>query len=132
MQSRLKILALGAAISAAVPLSGFAATARPGVDGVFRGTSHLVAGSDASCQSGMPMSVKVTGGQFYFAWRPRQGAEVRIASDGGYSALLRGTPADAEKHMLVLPRIDGDDNGQTLVGDYGTRWCDYTYRLSRN
>jgi hypothetical protein len=132
MQNHLKILALGLAISVAVPLSGMAAAAPARVDGVYTGASQLVPGSEPSCQVGTPISVKVTDGRFHFAWRPAQGTVVRIGAAGGYSAMLRGSFVDADKHMTVLPQIDGRTDGPSLVGDYGTRWCKYTYRLDRS
>ena len=133
MKSPLKALTLCLAMATAAPLPGIAMAA-PGpehYDGYYTGASQLVPGSDASCQPGMPITVTVTNGRFHFAWRPEQEAVVRIAADGAYSAMLQGSFVSADKHMQLLPRIDGQADSRTLVGEYGTRWCKYTYHLNR-
>src|SRR5260370_38693109 len=86
------------AIAVIAPLSIAAAASIPAsFDGTYTGASQLVAGSEASCQPGMPISVNVANGRFHFTWRPAQGTVVRIAADGGYSAMLPGAFVDADK-----------------------------------
>jgi hypothetical protein len=133
MKSSLKALTLCFAALTASTLCGtaIAASMPAGFDGAYTGASQLAAGSDASCQPGMPISVIVTNRQFHFAWRPAQDTLVRISADGTWSAMLRGSFVSADKSMQVLPRIDGRADGRSLSGEYGTRWCKYTYRLDR-
>ncbi len=101
-------------------------------DGVYGGTTQRAAGSGAGCKPGGPVTVTVTEGSFRYAWQADRAAYVRIAGDGSYSAMLLGSFATADKHMTLLPRIDGVASGDALTGEYGTRWCKYTYRLDRS
>jgi hypothetical protein len=134
MKFQFKRLTLCVVVSISALASGAATAASSpvGFDGAYAGASKLVAGSDASCQAGGPVSVTVTNGRFHFVWRPAHDALVRIAADGSYSAMLRGSFVTADKTMQVLPRIDGRADSRTLAGEYGTRWCKYTYRLDRS
>ena len=120
----LLVLPAGGGIAAATDSSAF--------DGRYNGTSRLVAGDPADCQPGGAISVTVAGSRFHFPWRPRQDAMVSIGHDGKYSAMLQGSFVASEKHMQVLPEIDGHADGRALTGEYGTRWCKYTYQLERS
>jgi hypothetical protein len=125
------LLPAGVALAASAPAAG---GADPGsrYDGVYSGTTRLVAGDATQCQPGGTASVTVANDRFHFAWRPRQDAIVPISAAGGYSAYLRGNAVSADKHMALLPRIDGYANGRVLAGSYGTRWCTYSYQFERN
>jgi hypothetical protein len=126
-----KLLTLCFTLSVAGLVSSVAlAGAGDSFDGTYNGQSRLVAGSDPSCPAGTPISVSVTNGRFHFSWRPQQDAEVRMNADGSYSAMLTGSFASADKRMQVLPRIDGRTDGETLAGEYGTRWCKYTFNTT--
>ena len=121
------------AIAAAAYSSGGAmAASAPNFDGSYTGAGELAPSAGTFCPKAMPISAKVTDGTFRFALRADQEAVVRIKADGTYSATLPGSLAVADKHMLMLPRIDGRADGHTLAGDYGTRWCWYSYRLDRD
>lgn len=106
-------------------------TAASPFDGTYHGVSKLVETSISKCDAGRSIDLTVEHSQFHFAWRPRQDAIVSVGPSGAYSAMLRGSFVAADKHMEVLPRIDGYTNGHLMVGEYGTRWCKYSYQLDR-
>jgi hypothetical protein len=93
--------------------------------------SKLVETSVPSCEAGTVVDLSVKQSLFRFAWRPGQDALVRVGPNGTYSGMLRGSFVSADKHMEVLPRIDGYADGHVMVGEYGTRWCKYSYQLNR-
>jgi hypothetical protein len=100
-------------------------------DGVYAGpvTATGVDCAPQGQKAAEHMVATVADGRLSRPARPQ--GSIRIASDGSYSALLRGSQAASDKHMQVLPNIDGVADGQRLVGRYGTRWCSYTYHLDR-
>jgi hypothetical protein len=93
--------------------------------------SKLVETSISSCDAGTLIDFQVRQSRFHFAWRAGQGAIVHVSPRGTYSAMLRGSFVAADKHMEVLPRIDGHTDGHVMAGEYGTRWCKYSYQLVR-
>jgi hypothetical protein len=125
------LLPAGISLAASTPVP-LRADSASRYDGVYSGTTRLVAGDATQCQPGETTRVTVVNDRFNFAWGPRQDAIVPISAAGGYSAYLEGNSADADKHMELLPRIDGYVDGRVLAGSYGTRWCTYSYRFDRN
>ena len=122
-------LLLSPVLGIAASASAAATTPLAGYDGVYSGTTHLVTGNPSQCQPDGLVTVNVTQGRFHYAWHPGQDAVVRIGANGGYSAMLAGSFASHDKHMLVLPRMDGRADGHALTGTFGTRWCTYSYRF---
>jgi hypothetical protein len=106
-------------------------TAGSPFDGTYHGMSKLVETSVSSCDAGTSIEFQVKHNRFHFAWRPRQDAIVDVSPRGTYSAMLRGSFVAADKYMEVLPRIDGHTDGHVMAGEYGTRWCKYSYQLDR-
>ncbi|WP_216856262.1 hypothetical protein [Acidisphaera sp. S103] len=121
-------LSSGAALAAVLPVTSQDASP---FDGTYRGMSRLVETSAARCDAGTAIDFQVKHSQFHFAWRPGQDAIVDVGPRGTYSAMLRGSFVAADKHMEVLPRIDGHSDGHVMAGEYGTRWCKYSYQLDR-
>jgi hypothetical protein len=123
--------ALAASLSGSVTSQSQDPTALSPFDGTYHGMSKLVETSVPSCEAGTAVDLSVKQSLFHFAWRPGQDALVRVGPNGTYSGMLRGSFVSADKHMAVLPRIDGYADGHVMVGEYGTRWCKYSYQLNR-
>jgi hypothetical protein len=123
--------ALAASLSGSVMSSPQDTATRFPFDGTYHGASKLVEARSQDCQAGAAVEVAVTHSQFHFAWRPGQDALVTVGPNGTYSAMLRGSVVAADKHMEVLPRIDGYADGHVMAGEFGTRWCKYHYQLGR-
>jgi hypothetical protein len=122
---------VAASLSGSITAQTQGSSAGSPFDGTYRGTSRLAQTSLSSCEAGTSIDLAVTNGRFRFAWRPRQSTVVSISHSGGFSAMLRGSFVAADKHMEVLPRIDGHTDGHMMVGEFGTRWCKYSYQLNR-
>jgi hypothetical protein len=66
----------------------------------------------------------VRDGRFKFEWNEPTVFDVKIAADGTFYATTEST-VRAEKHMTLVPTMQGRIDGTMLVADYGTRWCHY-------
>ena len=128
-------MALSSGTTFAASLSGSAMgqdlAATSSFDGTYHGMSKLIETGTARCDPGTSIDFQVKHNRFHFAWRPGQDAIVDVSPGGTYSAMLRGSFVAADKHMEVLPRIDGHTDGHVMAGEYGTRWCKYSYQLDR-
>jgi hypothetical protein len=123
--------ALAASLSGTTSTSPLDATPSSSFDGTYRGSAALIETSISRCDPGAAIDVAVKNNKFDFTWKPGETAIIHIGSDGRISAMLQGTFASADKHMQVLPRIDGYTDGHVLAGEYGTRWCKYKFQLDR-
>jgi hypothetical protein len=117
--------ALGAQASPAIVLSPF--------DGTYTGRSERLSGSaDNGCNQGGPISLTVSAGRFHYPWKPLQIFDVRIAANGSFAANAGNMTARADKHMMIVPVMQGQVTGDHIAGEFGTRWCSYRYAATRN
>ncbi len=112
------------------------ASAQPGAASSFTGTyagiTQGAAGNDPSCAPGTSVTLNVQNGRFRLAWHEPQAFDVRIAADGSFYATSTTIPAQADKHMMLVPTMQGRLSGTNLVADYGTRWCHYRLEATRS
>jgi hypothetical protein len=99
-------------------------------DGIYKGNSQSVAASDDSCSPGREVALEVHNGRFKLAWRDRQVFDARISRDGTFFATTTSM-VQAEKHMTIVPTLQGHIDAAGLVADYGTRWCRYRLEASQ-
>jgi hypothetical protein len=101
-------------------------------DGVYKGNSQRIASNDESCRPNQQVAVKVRYGRFTLPWNDRQSFDAKIARDGSFFATSGVPPVLAEKHMTIIPTLQGRIGAAGLVADYGTRWCRYRLEASQS
>jgi hypothetical protein len=102
-------------------------------DGRYTGhTQRLSGDATTGCPEGGPVTLDVTAGRFQYPWRPLQTFDVRIAASGGFAANAGNLTAQSDKHMMIMPVMDGAVHGDRIAGEFGTRWCSYRFEATRN
>jgi len=97
-------------------------------DGIYQGTTERLTGANEHhCSDSGPISIEVTGGRFKLPWRPLQTFDARIDAHGGFSATTANQFAAADKHMTIVPVLQGHVVEGRIIGEYGTRWCSYRF-----
>jgi hypothetical protein len=129
--------ACGCATAASVAQTGSAVSAPPAValspfDGTYTGSSQRLSGDPGTCTEGGPVNLVVTAGRFHYPWKPLQTFDVRIAANGAFAANAGNITAQADKHMMLVPVMQGRVDGDRIAGEFGTRWCSYRYEATRN
>jgi hypothetical protein len=100
-------------------------------DGVYKGNTQRISANDESCRPGQEAAVEVRHGRLMLPWTDRQVFDAKIARDGSFYATTGVPPVLAEKHMSVIPTLQGHIGATGLVADYGTRWCRYRLEASQ-
>jgi hypothetical protein len=133
----LTVLGLSGLCVMAVPARRAAADALEGgmaayqFDGTYKGNSELVAANDQSCRTGQAVALEVHQGRLELPWHGPLVFNARISRDGTFFATAGDAPLRAEKHMTILPTLQGRIGATGLVADYGTRWCHYRLAASQ-
>jgi hypothetical protein len=99
-------------------------------DGIYKGNSQQIAAHSETCGPGQEITVDVHDGRFKLAWHDPQVFDARIRPDGTFFATTAST-VQAEKHMTIVPTLQGHIGTTGLVADYGTRWCRYRLEASQ-
>ena len=108
------------------------ASATSQFDGAYTGNSQLAGTNITACRPAQKVTLNVRNGQFQLPWNEPLMFNARISPDGAFFATTSGTMIQAEKHMTLLPTLQGHVGGASLVADYGTRWCRYRLDAARS
>ncbi len=100
--------------------------------GTYTGTTQLVTDNDPGCAPGGRVTFAVQDGRFRLPWHEPQSFDVRISADGSFFATSGSVLAQSDKHMMLVPTMQGRVSGAGLVADYGTRWCRYRLEATRS
>jgi hypothetical protein len=93
--------------------------------GTYAGTAQAIAGNDPSCAPAGHVTLAVQDGRFRLPWRELQAFDVRISPDGSFFATSGSVLAQSDKHMMLVPTLQGRVSNTGLQATYGTRWCRY-------
>jgi hypothetical protein len=116
-------LTSGSVIPASAQTTTLAATSA--YAGTYTGTAQPVPGNDPSCDPGGHVTLAVQDGRFRLPWREPQAFDVRISPDGSFYATSGSVLAQSDKHMMLVPTLQGRVSSTGLQATYGTRWCRY-------
>jgi hypothetical protein len=105
-------------------------TAYP-LDGIYKGNTESFATNNGPCLPGQAVAVEVRKGRFTLAWTGRQQFDAEIRPDGTFYATTGASPIQADKHMTLLPTLQGRVAAADIAADYGTRWCHYRLEASQ-
>jgi hypothetical protein len=118
-------------LSAASAQPASSAAASP-LSGTYIGAAQHISGSEAPCEPGGQVKIDVRDGHFRFPWHEPQAFNVRISPDGSFFATSGDVLAQSDKHMKLVPTMQGHVSEASLVADYGTRWCRYRLEAVRS
>jgi hypothetical protein len=99
--------------------------------GLYKGSSRPIVANDESCRPSQEVALEVRHGQLKLVWHEPQVFDARIMDDGRFFATT-ASMVQAEKHVTIVPTLQGQIRGGDLVADYGTRWCRYRLVASQS
>jgi hypothetical protein len=105
-------------------------TAYP-LDGIYKGNTEPFPANNEACLPGQAVALEVRNGRFKLAWNERQLFDAKIRPDGTFYATTGASPIQAEKHMTLVPTLQGHVAAADVTADYGTRWCRYRLEASQ-
>jgi hypothetical protein len=120
----------GPALSASPSGLESSLTAYP-LDGIYKGNSEPFPANNEACRPGQAVALEVRNGRFKLAWNERQLFDAKIRLDGTFYATTGASPIQAEKHMTLVPTLQGHVAAADVTADYGTRWCRYRLEASQ-
>jgi hypothetical protein len=102
------------------------------LDGIYKGHTEPFAANNQACRPGQAVALEVHDGRFRLAWNERQLFDAKIRPDGTFYATTGASPIQAEKHMTLVPTLQGHVAAADVEADYGTRWCRYRLEASQS
>jgi hypothetical protein len=136
-----QLLAAALALSLICTAAGRAQSASPSglessltaypLDGIYEGNTQPFPTNNEACRPGQAVALEVRNGRLELAWNERQLFDAKIRPDGTFYATTGASPIQAEKHMTIVPTLQGHVAAADVTADYGTRWCRYRLEASQ-
>jgi hypothetical protein len=91
---------------------------------IFVGQTTLLADRSPACRPAGPLTIVVQGGRFEIPWNDQK-FHATVRSDGSFFSVAGSPLGLSDKHVMMVPTLQGRISNGVLAADWGTRLCHY-------